>query len=175
VSQYLLQIVKCEQTTCCAACAAFRTSWMQVFLDRFLPAHLLVSHTEGQLFQKLMMSEVQTNSANCDAIEIDINVTIYSHSVRPVLSTSAIKGHPLSYLPIWQYLHAIRCCCKSTPSTNSCVTPELSASKIFALTSDDTKDCVPLPQHAVDDAVNPIWTLRTGGGGLKKSVFVQTS
>jgi len=50
-----------------------------------------------------------------------------------------------------QYLHAIRCCCKSTPSTKRCVTPEHSASEIFVLTSDDTEDYV--PQHADDDAV----------------------
>jgi len=35
---------------------------------------------------------------------------------------------------------------------NACVTPEHSASKILAPTSDDTKDCV--PQHADDDAVS---------------------
>jgi len=42
-------------------------------------------------------------AATCDAIEIDDNVAIYSHSVRPVLSNSAIKGHPQSYLLIMQY------------------------------------------------------------------------
>jgi len=104
------------------ACALFRTSWMQVFLDRFLPAPLLVrvtpkgSCSRNKWCQKYRLTR-DAMTATFDAIEIDINVAIYSHSVRPVLSNSGIKGHPQSYLPILQYLHTIRCCCKATPST----------------------------------------------------------
>ena len=43
-SQYLLQIVKCERTICCAP---MRSNWLSMFSSRFLPAPVPVRKDEG--------------------------------------------------------------------------------------------------------------------------------
>jgi len=155
VSQYLLQIVKCELTTCCAA---FRTSWMQVFPDRFLPAPLLVRITpKGPVVP-------ETN----DVRSTDKFISLWQRLATQLKSTStslfAVIPYDL-YCPTLQLKdirsRICRSCSVYMPSAaavnrhrqqNACVMPEHGASEISAPTSDETKDYV--PQHADDEAVS---------------------
>jgi len=90
----------------------------------------------GQLFQKQMMSELQTNSCQ------------YGSDLRRYWNR-----HQRCYFTVIPYhLYCPTLQLNRHRHQNSCVTPEPSASKIFVPTSDDTKDCV--PQYADDDTAS---------------------
>ena len=75
VSQYLLQIVKCLKTLRCA----FRTSWMQVFPDRFLPDPLLVRVTpKGPLYSRAKWCQKyrQILAQICKVVSADLAILI---------------------------------------------------------------------------------------------------
>jgi len=106
------------------------------------------SHTEGQLFQKQLMSEVQTNSCRYGS---DFRRYWNRHQRRYLLSFRCPYD---LYCPTPQLKDIRSRICRSCniymPSAaavnrhrqqNLRVTTEHSASKIFAPTSDDTKDC----------------------------------
>jgi len=61
-------------------------------------------------------------AATCDAITVDINITVCSNSIspyiRPVQFISANEGHPQASLPILQYVQNIHSCCQPPSSAH---------------------------------------------------------
>lgn len=85
VSQYCLQVIKCTDLACCEP---FRSSYLQVIPDRFLPPPVFLHQSDHGLSESTAMSSV---TSFCPSIFMSEN------QLKFFLNSEQLKNNPLPY------------------------------------------------------------------------------